>query len=181
MEPPALTPPDPPLAGEGFLLRPPAAHDVPGMVAACNDPEIPRWTTVPTPYTAEDARAFLEEVARGWREGTGGVFAVADRADDGILGMIGLNRVATRIAVVGYWVAPWARNRGLATAALRLVTDWGLDACGLDRVDLATLPGNRASERVALKAGYAGGEIVPYGFVHNGQRRDVRVWSRARG
>jgi len=180
MEPLALTPPDPPLAGAGIVLRPPAEHDVPGMVKACNDPEIPRWTTVPTPYTAADAHAFLEEARRGWREGTGGVFAVADAADDGILGMIGLNRVASRIAVVGYWTAPWARGRGVATEALRLVTEWGLGTCGLDRVDLATLPGNRASERVAAKAGYSGGEIVRYGFVHNGQRRDVRVWSRLR-
>ena len=34
-------------------------RDVPAVVAACQDPEIPRWTRVPFPYTDDDARAYL--------------------------------------------------------------------------------------------------------------------------
>lgn len=165
-------------AGEDLVLRRLGAGDLPRLVEACNDPEIPRWTTVPRPYGEDDGRAFLEEVDRGWEEGTGAVFAVADRATDDLLGVMGLSRVATRIAVVGYWTAPWARGRGVATRALEAVSAWGLGQEGLDRIDLATLPGNRASERVARRAGYTGGEIVRFGFVHDGRRRDVRVWTR---
>ena len=33
---------------------------MPALVEACNDPEIPRWIPViPSPYTEEDARAFI--------------------------------------------------------------------------------------------------------------------------
>ncbi len=174
----ALQVPQPPPTDGVVALRPPDESDVPRMVEACNDPEIPRWTTVPSPYTEGDARDFLAAVDRGWAEGTGAVFAVVTVGDGRLDGMMALNRVAPAVAVVGYWTGHWARGRGLATRALNLVCDWGFTRAGVERIDLATLPGNRASERVAQKAGFTGGEIVKYGFDHNGVRRDVRVWTR---
>jgi hypothetical protein len=32
---------------------------VPAITVACQDPEIPRWTQVPSPYTEQDAVTFL--------------------------------------------------------------------------------------------------------------------------
>ena len=57
-------------------------------------------------------------------------------------------------AVAGYWAARWARNRGATTRALTLVCRWGFEALALEVVNLMTLPGNIASERVAQKAGF---------------------------
>ena len=54
--------PDPPLQDDAVLLRPWTLDDIPGVTHACQDPEIPRWTTVPTPYTEADARAYIEAV-----------------------------------------------------------------------------------------------------------------------
>lgn len=173
-----FTVPAAPLSDGIVALRPPVADDVPRIVAGCNDPEVPRWTTVPSPYGEADARVFLDDVARGWREHTGAVFAITTVGDGRLDGVIALNWVADRIAVAGYWAGPWARGRGLTTRALTLVCGWGFGDAGLDRIDLATLPGNRGSERVAAKCGFTGGEIVKWGFLHNGTRRDVRVWTR---
>jgi hypothetical protein len=41
--------------------RAPSAHgaDVPAITVACQDPEIPRCTQVPSPYTEQDAVTFL--------------------------------------------------------------------------------------------------------------------------
>jgi hypothetical protein len=47
------------LSDGDILLRPFTEDDVPAIVAACQDPEIPRWTRVPSPYTEADARAFV--------------------------------------------------------------------------------------------------------------------------
>jgi len=46
-------------------LRLHADSDVPAIVAACQDPEIPRWTRVPEPYGEADARGWLEQESRG--------------------------------------------------------------------------------------------------------------------
>ena len=58
------------------------------------------------------------------------------------------------IAEIGYHLAPEARGRGLATAALRLLSDWSLRALPVARLQLTTHLDNPASQRVAEKAGY---------------------------
>lgn len=55
---------------------------------------------------------------------------------------------------VGYWVAPWARGRGVATAATRAVTRWAIEELGAKRVTLEAASTNYASQQVALNAGF---------------------------
>src|SRR5207244_871751 len=43
-----------------LVLRPPCEADVRALVAACQDPEIVRFTRVPSPYTEEHARQYLD-------------------------------------------------------------------------------------------------------------------------
>ncbi len=57
-------------------------------------------------------------------------------------------------ASVGYWLAPGARGRGLATRAVRLLATWAFADPTLERLELTTLVGNDASGRVALRAGF---------------------------
>ena len=54
----------------------------------------------------------------------------------------------------GYWVAPWARSRGIARHALLLITGWALGDGGLDRVFLKVEEANHASTIVALNSGF---------------------------
>lgn len=173
--------PDPPLADDAITMYVPTDDDLDAMVEACNDPEIPRWTTVPTPYTEADGRDFLQLVADDWDEGNAATFTFRGHDAERLDGMVSVSLVAEGIGVVGYWTAPWARGRGYATRALELITAWSFDTLRLRRLDLATLPGNRGSERVAAKAGYTGGDLVPFGLEQRGMRRDVRLWSRAAG
>ena len=71
------------------------------------------------------------------------------------MGLIDLHRGTTPDrAWVGYWLAPAARGRGLATRAVRLVAAWAFTDPTLERLELMTLVGNDASGRVALRAGF---------------------------
>lgn len=77
-------------------------------------------------------------------------------------------------ATFGYWLAPEARGRGAATRALRLVTDWTLRTTDAVRLDLYTMVGNDASERVAERAGYER-EAVLRAWDVDGEGRPVDV------
>ena len=75
-----MRPPDPPLRHGELTLRPWCLSDLGALVATCGDPEIVRWTPVPTPYTDTDA---TEDVARSdalWSDGSGAAFAIAGTA-----------------------------------------------------------------------------------------------------
>jgi len=177
---PTLTPPEPPLSDGEVVLRPYTLADVADVTAACQDREISRWTaTIPWPYREEHAREWIEGHALRWESGEAAEFAVTT-ADDGAL--LGSNSLLfnwpSNTAVAGYWVAAWARNRGVATRALRLSTTWALETLGLDSVELVTMVGNVASERVAEKAGFEMvGEIADYEHPMGPEHRyHVRRW-----
>jgi RimJ/RimL family protein N-acetyltransferase len=154
-------------------LRPWRLEDAPRVAEICRDPEISRWTRVPSPYTEEHARSWIEQTIRDWerREGES-AFAVTDGGE--VVGAIGLRLLEdeyTARGSIGYWVAADARGRGVATDALRIVSRWALRQLGLPRVELVTDPENRASQRVAEKAGFRQeGLLRGYVQMRNGQR-----------
>ncbi|MCU0483112.1 MAG: GNAT family N-acetyltransferase [Chloroflexi bacterium] len=179
---PWFSPPDPPLADEVVALRPPSTADVPAIAAACTDPEIARWTAVPSPYTPAHARRFVAQARRWWRTGrTAAVFAIVERASDQLVGMIGLEPVEPGLAEVGYWIAPGARRRGFATRAVRLVSTWAFSDRNLVRLELHALAGNEASCAVARKAGFGREGVARSGLVVRGQRTDGVVFALIRG
>ncbi|MBK9433654.1 MAG: GNAT family N-acetyltransferase [Micrococcales bacterium] len=130
-------------------LRPLHPDDAPAIVRACSDREIARWTQVPQPYSLAHAEDFI-----GSHGGEDHVWAMDV---DGLAGVIGVRDTLATMpgpsTEVGYWVAPWARGAGLATAALVAVRD-ELARVGYQRIDWEALAGNEASVRVALKAGF---------------------------
>ena len=55
---------------------------------------------------------------------------------------------------VGYWLAETAQGRGLATAALREVTELAFRDLRLHRIQAETLPHNERSQRVLRRLGF---------------------------
>lgn len=157
------------LEDDEIRLRPFTEYDVPAITAACQDPEIPRWTRVPSPYTDEHGRAFVRMAGKG-------NFAVVDRRSDELLGSIGCRTVDDNVQV-GYWVKNEARGRGVATRALRLISRWAIAELGARRVQLLTEPENLASQRVAEKAGFVREGLLRRYLELNGERRDALMFS----
>ncbi len=56
-----LTLTDTPLSDGVVTLRGFESSDVDMLVELCRDPEIPRWTLVPSPYTAQHAHEYLDK------------------------------------------------------------------------------------------------------------------------
>jgi RimJ/RimL family protein N-acetyltransferase len=155
-----------PTLSDGLVgLRGLRESDIPAMVAACQDPEIPRWTRVPSPYTREDARRFLAISATEAAAGEGIALAVVDGDDRmvGTMGLFGLDGHGR--GEIGYWTAAPARGRGVTTRAAVLMRDWAHTALGLTTIEILSHRDNRPSQRVAERAGFTNtGEMrsAPY-------------------
>ncbi|SCL54005.1 Protein N-acetyltransferase, RimJ/RimL family [Micromonospora citrea] len=169
------------IEGDGVRLRPFRPDDVADLAAGCADPLNLRFNPgMPQPYTEADARWWVTEGApAAWADG-GAAYAIADRATDRLVGGAGIGQVVTprRQAEVGYWVAPWARRRGVASDATRALADSALRH-GFDRLELMTHAENPASQRVALAAGFRHeGVRRSAGQLRGGGRSDLLAWVR---
>jgi RimJ/RimL family protein N-acetyltransferase len=164
-----------PEKGPFVVLRPLSDDDVSAIARACDDPDTARFIPdMPAPYTEADARSFLAGARANWASGSVYIWAITDGTPD-LLGTVALH-VRERTAV-GYWVAPWARNRGLATRAVETLSAWALGDGGFDRLELTADPENAASQRVAEKAGFEREGLVA-GYVQTGSGpRDSVVFS----
>ena len=157
-----------------LALRPWTEDDAPALVLACNDPEITHWIpAIPSPYTAEDALAFVRGEVRPEEH------SLAVTLEGVVVGAIGLgvNSMNYR-GRIGYWVAAPARGRGVCTRALRLLSRWALDELDLQRLDLITDPDNLASQRVAEKVGFRREGVLRAHLRHpDGRIRDSMMFS----
>lgn len=153
---PRIVLPGRPLIAGDTALRSWRDSDLAALVAACQDPEIARWTRIPASFGDADARAYLHQRYDAAFAGLTAPFAIVGAPDGELLGSISLLRFAWRHAraEVGYWLSLPGRGHGHATRAVRLICEWGFSALGLERIDLLAATGNPASQRVAERAGF---------------------------
>jgi RimJ/RimL family protein N-acetyltransferase len=143
------------LRTDRFDLFAPVADDVDAIHAACQDADIQRYTTVPSPYPRSEAEAFIEKVAAQWAEGAHLTWGI--HREGQLVGTVGLYRLdGTGAGELGYWTAPGERGRGVVREAAAAVVDWGFasDGLGLVRVEWRAVVGNTASARVAQALGF---------------------------
>ena len=135
-------------------LRPWRPADAEAVYAACQDPRIARFVPIPQPYTMAVATGYVEFAAAATQAGPDVHLAIVDPTTDALLGAISRHGGDGHRAWFGYWLAPEARGRGVATRALRLLIEWTLSTTDVIRMELYTDPDNDASGRVALRAGF---------------------------
>lgn len=171
------------LTTERLLLRPFEPSDAPAVYAACQEPDIPRWTTVPSPYTRQDAERFVGTIApEGWRDDTSYNFAVVAEADGSLVGAMGLVRLAQlqspeRQAELGFWTAKEQRGRGYTVEAARAVLRWAFCELGVERMEWLAEAGNDGSWAVARRLGFQREGTLRAKLLHEGTRRDLWIGS----
>lgn len=169
--------PTPKLEDDAIVLRRWHERDIEGSIAACSDPEVVRWIPrIPTPYSEQDAREFLEHADSGWEEGTSFSFAIAERMSGRTVGSIGVT-LNGAIGEVGYLVFAGYRRRGIGERALRLVSFWALEELELARLQLTAMIGNVASARLAEKVGFRREGVLRAWLDNRGTRADVIMHS----
>lgn len=158
--------------GLSVVLTPFTSDEVDRVRELCQDPEIPRWTPIPSPYLQEHAEAFVHGHARaGWEEFergaidwvnpgpevTWGVRVGEGTPLEGLWGAIGLKRHGESRLEIGWWLGADARGLGIIRAAVALLTELALDADGPIRASSVlwvALVGNHPSAHIAQRTGY---------------------------
>ena len=167
---------------ERLLLRPFRPDDVDAIHRAGQDPVSQRWIGgLPVPYTREDARRFVEDVAPKDRADGLGLSIVMEAGGE-LVGTGGLHLRPGRLGPeIGYTVAPWARGKGYAAEAARALAEWALGR-GAPRVHLFADVGNLASHAVARRAGFTQeGTVRACLEYRDGTRGDAALFGRLAG
>lgn len=160
------------LLTERLRLRPCREPDLESLTATIGEPAVSDWLcNLPQPYTLADAREFMQRTAApgaGWE----GIIALRD--SDALIGGARLTSSAApgelgtphgdaqpapdaqpREADLGFWVAHACWGHGYATEAASALLTWGFRELPLERISASTLPGNRASQAVLRRLGFA--------------------------
>lgn len=153
--------------------------DAPFVAIGASDPETQKWLPLPTPYTVDNAKWFINEYAASvHKSGTGIVFAIDQ--DNSFVGCIDVKRAEwlNGTCEIGYWTMPEHRGLGYMSRALEMLSDWVLREQGFARVEVRVATENLASQRVAERAGFVREGIARHaGRVHTG-RVDLVIFSK---
>ena len=143
----------PTLFSGDLTLRPWAETEIDFVANACQQPDIVEFTTVPNPYSIENAIEFI-----GSRDQ---VFS--DRAGISLVGVIS-GQPALSISLhhilefdhccqIGYWVSQEFRGAKLAARCAMLLSDFAF-SIGFRRIEAYVLPENIGSQKTLASAGY---------------------------
>jgi len=175
--------PLPILQGERCLLRAYVVGDAPAMRAQADNPNVSvnLFEGFPSPYLDEHAQAWCGHEANSGRFGY--VWAITvGAAVAGTVSLRPLRGAGDRCnAEVGYWLGEAYWRRGIASDAVRQVTDWGFAALpDITRIYAPIYARNAASQAVARKCGYVREGVQKQAIVKNGQVIDLTTWATYR-
>jgi len=152
--------------------------DAPSLARHANNRNISRnmRDTFPYPYTLSDAHDWISLVMQQSPEAN---FAIASA--DEVIGGIGLmfrDDIHRRSAEIGYWLGEPFWGQGIATAALRAVTDHAFANYDLARLEAFVFEWNPASMRVLEKVGYVLEGNLRRSITKDGQTIDAFLFAR---
>jgi RimJ/RimL family protein N-acetyltransferase len=166
----------PTLTDGTITLRAHRDADVDAMVEQWQDPVSRAWTSIPAPYTREDARRFVREVAPGgWATDQAWAFAIEARrgAERQYAGSLLLRNHGERRGEVAFGAHPRARGTGVMERALRLLLPWGFEKRELATVGWFAFPGNWPSRRLVWRLGFSFDGTLRGWLDQRGELRDA--------
>jgi RimJ/RimL family protein N-acetyltransferase len=140
-------------------LRPSREADIESIYQACQDPLISHFTTVPANYTLEHAQLFVRhhdpEGLQSKRE-IRFIIESNHGAAPAMAGVISFHspNFNNKVAEIGYWVTKEFRGRSIGTNAVKVLTNFGFETMGWNRIEAMIDSDNEASKKVVMRAGY---------------------------
>ena len=165
-----------------IVIRPLEQADRDALFASVRESiaEVSAWLPWCHPaYMPEEATAFIESTRQAWAHESTFNFGVFDAHTGQHLGGVSVNHIVrqNRMANVGYWVRTGATKRGVAVRAVRLAAQFAFEDLGITRIEIAAVPENQPSRRVAEKVGARLEAIARNRIVMHGQAYPAALYS----
>lgn len=142
------------LIDNNITLREFRDADIKELAELCNNKNV--WDNlrdyIPFPYTENDAKEFIYLCKN---ESPLQTFAI--EFNEKFVGSIGLVKqpdIYKLTAEIGYWIGEPHWGKGIATKAVRLITEYGFNKLKLVRIYTGVFDYNKASQRVLEKSGF---------------------------
>ena len=174
--------PVPTLEGGFFRLRDLKLDDAPSLQRHADDQGV--WLNLldffPSPYTLDAAIAWCDDGSRAPRQG----YVWGIESDEQIIGCMSIRQHEGWFrcnAEVGYWIGRQFWRRGITSAALKMVCDWGWASMPeLTRIYAPIFLRNAGSQAVAKSCGFEQEGIMRKSVIKAGEVIDGAQWALLR-
>ena len=163
-----------------FTLRPYKLTDAEAIAKNINNRKIYRYTlSIPYPYALSDARSFLKRNLPANKKGEKLSLAIVINRE--IVGCVSFENIEkNHKAELGYWLAEPYWGRGIASQAVKLITDYGFNKLKLRRIYAYVFIKNLASQRVLIKNGFKKEGLQKKNVIKDGKFMDDIVFAKVR-
>ena len=143
-----------------------------------NDPSIAEFTTIPHPYSREDAGRWLRFVNQATRKhGETRQFAI--RCGQELAGGFGFRRLRQgHKAEIGYWLGSPFRGRGIMTEVVGAACRYARERWKIERVEAFVYPHNQASIRLLERNGFNKEGVLKNFYRRNDDLLDALLFAR---
>lgn len=133
---------------------------------------------LPYPYTEKDAQAFIQDMLAADSTKT---FAFAIINDEnkaiGSIGAFRCENIHRQTAEMGYYLAEEYWGKGIATEAVKQLTDHVFNQTDIMRIFVEPFSTNRGSCRVLEKSGFQFEGTLRKNAVKNGEIKDMQMYA----
>jgi ribosomal-protein-serine acetyltransferase len=160
--------------------RPDDAREVYALIDA-HRTALTEWLTwIDATFSVEDVRRYARFAQAQFEQSSGFDYSVCENG--AIAGGIGLYHLdwTSRMAHIGYWLAPTARGRGLITRATRALTTWAFTEHNLHRIEIRCVVENAKSRAVAERLGYSLEGYLNGAYLLHGRFRNLALYAMQR-
>ena len=160
-----------------ITLRDYNVTDIDRLVALANNRNVSRYLvyTFPYPYTRSDAKWWIEVGSKANKAITKVI-----ELEGEFVGSVGFHPQSgwrSHVAEIGYWIGEDYWGRGLATLALKRMSDHAFTLPALKKLYAPVLGANQASKRVLEKCGFALEGVFKKEVFKDGQYHDIHQYA----
>lgn len=131
--------------------------------------------------TLNSTKDFIGERNSNFEEDISYTFGIFKKENSELIGHLFTRDIDWSLPKVetGYWVSSKENGKGFASESLKGLTDYLLNEKKFVKIFLRIIPENKASEKVAIKAGFEMTGLLKKDFKdYNGKISDVLYYSR---